>query len=147
MKLNNSGVTLVELIISMVIISIALGGVLMVMNFTTGHSADPMLQHQAVAIAEAYMEEILLQNYADPDGSETGEIRATFDDVDDYNGLSDNGAYDQNGNQLNGLTGYTINVTVAFSSINGTEAKKITVQVVRGTEVDLTLSGYRTEYD
>ena len=75
------GFTLVELVIAMVVISIALSGVLMVMNYTTAHSADPMIQHQAVAIAEAYLEEILLKPYADPDGVDGEGSRALFDDV------------------------------------------------------------------
>ena len=59
-SLNKRGFTLVELIISMMVVAIALGGVLMVMNYTILHSADPMLEHQAVAIAESYLEEVLL---------------------------------------------------------------------------------------
>ena len=88
---NDRGFTLVELIISMVVVSIALGGVLMVMNYTIWHSADPMLQHQAVAIAESYLEEVLLHAYSDPDGSGGESLRNLFDDVDDYDGLADTG--------------------------------------------------------
>ncbi len=58
---NNKGVTLIELIVAIVVISIALVGVLSVINYTTLHSADPVLRHQAIAIAEAYMEEISLK--------------------------------------------------------------------------------------
>ncbi len=46
---SQSGVTLVELVVAMVVISIALGGVLLVLNYTTRHSADPVLRHQASA--------------------------------------------------------------------------------------------------
>lgn len=61
---QQTGVTLIELILSMLIISIALLGVLSVINLTVSHSADPVVQHQAVAIAESYLEEILLQGYS-----------------------------------------------------------------------------------
>jgi len=81
---KEAGVTLIELIISMVIISIALTGILTVMNLTVSHSADPVIQHQAVAIAESYLEEILLQSYADPDAADGEASRSLFDDVDDY---------------------------------------------------------------
>jgi MSHA pilin protein MshD len=151
---NARGVTLVELIISMLIISIALAGVLSVMNFTTGRSADPMIQHQAIAIAEAYMEEILLQGYLDPDGDETGETRATFDDVDDYdkNNPNGEGIDDQNPprNQkdepMRSLQGYTVNVVVNDATLNGVNAKKITVNVSHDAMGSIDLVGYRTGY-
>ena len=141
------GVTLVELIVSMVIISIALTGVLVVMNFTVSHSADPVIQHQAIAIAEAYMEEITLQAYRDPGGG-TESGRADFDDVDDYNGLHDVGARNQISpdDPISGLENYTVDVEVEDVTLNGVDAKKITVRVQRGQLVNLTLVGYRTEY-
>ena len=46
------GVTLVELIVSIVIIGASLAGILMVILRNTGASADPMIWHQSVAIAE-----------------------------------------------------------------------------------------------
>jgi MSHA pilin protein MshD len=146
------GVTLVELIISMLIISIALAGVLSVMNFTTGRSADPMIQHQAIAIAEAYMEEILLQGYFDPDGDETGETRATFDDVDDYDAIDNEDPTDQIGGEaFDTLNGYKVSVLVETPeddgiSLNGIDAKKITVTVEHPSMGSIDLVGYRTEY-
>jgi MSHA pilin protein MshD len=143
---NDRGFTLVELIISMVVVSIALGGVLMVMNYTIWHSADPMLQHQAVAIAESYLEEVLLHAYTDPDGSSGESLRSLFDDVDDYDGLSDTGARDQNGSAISGLENYTVTVDVAGGVLSGVACKKVTVRVSHPANVDLTLSGYRTNY-
>ncbi len=149
---HQRGVTLIEMIIAMVIISIALTGVLLVMNFTTSHSADPMIQQQAMVIAEAYMEEITLQRYENPIGGYSGTSRSLFDDVDDYNGLSDTGARDQNGNAISGLGQYNVNVVVAAPAAIGPAgntklAKQITVRVQSGTMVDLQLVGYRTDYD
>jgi len=144
------GLTLVELIVSMVIISVALGGVLMVMNFTVSHSADPMIQHQAVAIAEAYMEEIVLQRYSDPIGGYSGSNRALFDDVDDYKSLPDTVVRDQNGIEISQLSGYAVTVVVEGPpdgiSLNGVAAKKITVTVNHSSMGDMALVGYRTDY-
>lgn len=145
---HNRGFTLIELVISMVVISIALGGVLMVMNYTVQHSADPMLQHQAVAIAEAYLEEVLLRSYSDPDGVE-GETRSNFDDMDDYDGLSNTGARDQEGTAIAGLEAYTVSVAVADTAFNGISAadcKRVTVTVTHPSGINLTLSGHRTNY-
>ncbi len=140
-----AGLTLIELIIAMVVISVALVGVLSVINYTTRHSADPVLRHQAIAIAEAYMEEITLKNYSDPGGpSESG--RADFDDVMDYTNLTDTGARNHNNDLILGLEGYDITVTVEdVADWNGVEAKKITVTVTSPANEDISLTGYRTD--
>jgi len=143
---NNRGFTLVELVVSIVVVSIALGGVLMVMTYTMRRSADPMLQHQAVAIAESYLEEVLLHAYSDPDGVSGEAVRSLFDDVGDYDGLTDIGARDQNGTAIAGLEDYTVSVHIADGSLNGVACKKATVRVSHPGDIDLTLSGYRTNY-
>lgn len=146
---NNRGVTLIELIVVIVILSVATAGVLSVVNYATQHSADPVLRHQAIAIAEAYMEEITLKNYVDPDAD--GEIsRALFDDVDDYNGLSDSGARDQNGTAISGLENYSVTVSVTAQSYGpaGIEVAglKIAVTVADPAGESFTLAGYRADY-
>ena len=143
---NCRGVTLVELVIAMVVISIALGGVLLVMNYTTARSADPLLQRQAVAIAEAYLEEILLKPYADPDGVDGEGSRALYDDVDDYDGLADNGARDQSGAAIAGLGNYTVNVRVQPATVNGEAMLRAQVTVGVPGGGSLTLAGYRANY-
>jgi MSHA pilin protein MshD len=55
---RQQGVTLVELIMFMVIVAIALGGILQVMRLTTANSADPLRRKQALLIAEALLEEV-----------------------------------------------------------------------------------------
>jgi MSHA pilin protein MshD len=66
---RQSGLTLIELVMFIVIVSIGVVGILSVMNYTTSRSADPLLNTQAISIAEALMEEIQLQafTYCDPD--------------------------------------------------------------------------------
>lgn len=63
------GLSLIELIMFIIIIGAGLAGILGVMNFTTRASADPLIQKQALAIAEAYLEEVLAMpfTYCDPD--------------------------------------------------------------------------------
>ena len=81
---STHGFTLVELLVSIVIVSIAASTILGVLSMTTAGSADPMIRHQAAAIAEAYLEEILLKPLTDPDGVDGEAARADFDDLDDY---------------------------------------------------------------
>lgn len=161
---DTRGFTLVEVVLAIVVIAAGLTGLFVVMTETTAKSSDPMIVTQAHAVAEAYLEEILLRAYNDPSplGSEAGETRATFDDVDDYDGLVANGcltttpacpslgscACDQFGNPLAALSGYTVNVSVATTTLNGAAAKLATVTVGYAADPKLSasLSGYRVEY-
>jgi MSHA pilin protein MshD len=116
----------------------------------TAASADPMLRHQASAIAEAYLEEIVLRSFSDPDGVDGEGSRAAFDDLDDYDGLTDVGARDQFGNAIAGLDAYTVSVTVsnssALPSVPAGDALRVDVLVSRGAGINLVLSGYRTRF-
>lgn len=167
------GVTLIELVVSIVVISVGLAGILLVMNRTTRSSADPMVQHQAIAVAEAYLEEILLKPFDEtaasgnpedapnpgPDAGETS--RPLFDDVNDYHNLANNGcvtttpacpslgscACDHDGAPISSLQGYTVSVTVdPAASLNGTPAERVQVDVAGPGGVSVTMSGYRTNY-
>jgi MSHA pilin protein MshD len=152
---SKHGFTLVELVVAMVIISVALVGVMSVINYTTLHSADPVLRQQAIAIAESYMEEITLKNYADPDDDAlcpTKEgSRKLYDNVCDYNGLNDNtGARDQDDALINGLSGYHVTVSVSNPEITFGDPPvtglKIDVTVTDPANQSFTLTGYRTNY-
>ncbi|MGB5256261.1 MAG: type II secretion system protein [Woeseiaceae bacterium] len=142
------GVTLVELLVSIVIVSIAASSVLGVLSMTTAASADPMIRHQAAAIAEAYLEEIMLKPITDPDGIDGEAARADFDDLDDYNGLVDTGARDQFGTPIAALGSYNVGVSVAPSSglpaVPAGDALRVDVVVTRGSDINFVLSGYRT---
>ena len=142
------GVTLVELLVSIVIVSIAASSVLGVLSMTTAASADPMIRHQAAAIAEAYLEEIMLKPIDDPDGVDGEAARADFDDLDDYNGLVDTGVRDQFGVPIAALADYNVGVSVSPSSglpsVPAADALRVDVVVTRGSDINFVLSGYRT---
>jgi MSHA pilin protein MshD len=141
-----TGVTLVELILSMVIISIALTGIFSVINLTVSHSADPIVEHQALAIAESYLEEILLQAFTDPNGTEAGETRASYDDVSDYSGLSHADVQNQQGGPVSLLSAYKVSVAVVDQTVVGLAAKEITVTVSGPGVSGLALVGYKFNY-
>ncbi|TAN77824.1 MAG: type II secretion system protein [Gallionella sp.] len=63
------GVSLVELVMFIVIVSVALAAILLVMNTATRGSADPLVRKQALAIAESLLEEVELMPFTicDPD--------------------------------------------------------------------------------
>lgn len=147
---TQGGVSLVELLVSIVIVAIAASAVLGVLSMTTAGSADPVIRHQASAIAEAYLEEILLRPADDPDGVDGETARADFDDLDDYDGLADDGARDQFDNPIPSLADYDVFVTVtqsaALPGVPAADAMRIDVLVSRGTGVSYLLSGYRTRF-
>jgi MSHA pilin protein MshD len=142
------GVTLIELVISIVIIAVAASAILGLLARTTASSADAMVLAQAVSVAEAYVEEISLKPFADPDGTDGEAARVAFDDVDDYNGLVDVGARDQFGAAIPALARYTVTVTVSPSSalpgVASTAAELVSVRVTFTPGVDFTLSTYKT---
>ncbi len=139
------GATLVELVVSVVVLSVSITGILMVIAQTVQHSADPMRLTQANAIAQAYMEEILSRAPTDPAGGDTGgpeagEQRATYDDVNDYDGLSDQGVIDQNGQPVAGLAAWRVNVSVRPGTLEGANGQRIEVRVRHAADADFTLS-------
>lgn len=165
------GLTLIELVVFIVIVGIGLAGILTVFNHTTRHSADPLVRKQALAVAEAILEEVMLQpfTWCDPSDAnaataagyagcataglaqntataKAGEARGTatpFDNVLDYHGetLSTNIAG-------GGSAPYAASVTVENQSLNGIAAEAallITVSVAAGGET-IRLQGYRTRH-
>src|SRR5574340_819211 len=60
---NQRGVSLVELVMFIVIVSVAVAGILQVMNITNRGSADPLIHKQALAIAESLLEEVELMPF------------------------------------------------------------------------------------
>ncbi len=145
-KLEQYGATLVELIITIMIISVALTGILTIVNQSVRDSANPVVQRQAIAIAESYIEEISLLPVTDPDGTNSGEARASFDNIDDYNGLIDTGAKNQTGQAIVGLENYTVAITIADTTLSSVTMKAITASVTRPGIDTIRLTAYRANY-
>ncbi len=62
------GMTLIELLVFIVVVSVGLLGILSVINYVTRSNTDPLVQKQCLAIAEALLEEVEMQpfTYCDP---------------------------------------------------------------------------------
>ena len=150
MRARQQGVTLVELIVAITIVAIAATTILGTMATVASRSADAMVQQQAIAIGQAYLDEILQRWVVDPGGAPPNTGRGSWDTVDQYNGLTDVGAHDQYGNAIAPLAGYTVTVAVAPSSglggIGSAAARRIDVTVTHAPGVTVVLSGYRTNY-
>lgn len=165
------GLTFVELIFFIVIVTFGLAGVLLVMDQSSSRSADPMVRKQMLAIAEAVMEEVRLQSHGwcDPDDANAatatstagcaggtlpvetrGSTTAPWDQVVDYSNVNLT-------TSLAGTAfpaGYSANVQVvgqalgeATTAVAAGEALRIRVTVSYAPLADtVVLEGYRTRY-
>ena len=170
---TQAGLSLVELIMFVIIVSVGVAGILTVFNLTTQKSADPQVRKQMLAIAEALLEEVEFKafTFCDPDdanaatavstagcavpannesilplGPEAGETRDTYDNVSDYNGLALSPATDIIGNPI---IGYSAAISVTQQQLEASipldASLRITVTVTHGSD-SLSLSGYRLRY-
>lgn len=148
---TQQGLTLPELIIAIVVIAVGLSGVISAVNFLVARTGQPERLAQATAIAEAYIEEITLHPLVDPDGVGGETARTDFDDVFDYNGLSEPPT-SADGVAVPNMAAYTVTVTItntpnlgpSGSEVPAADAALIQVRVTGGALVDLTLSTVKT---
>ena len=140
------GFTLIELVIFIVLVGIAFGGLMLAISQFTKTSADPLIDKQALAIAESLLDEIELMPFTtcDPDDANAatgvgcttlesigpeggqGEDRwsstSPFDNVNDYHGFQMltgiKPIYDAT-TAITGLGNYKASVTVAAANLGG----------------------------
>ena len=144
-----TGFTLLEVLVTIVVLAMAGSALVSVYTNLIARSADPIIQEQALAIAEAYMEEIRLKPFNDPDGVDGEGSRALYDDVDDYNGLIDVGATDQTGTAVGGLNDYTVDVDVtgvALATIGAANSLRIDIEVSHPAINPIRLKSFRVNY-
>lgn len=159
------GLTFVELIFFIVIVSAGLAGILSVLNVTTSSSADPMVRKQMLAVAEGVMEEVRLQSFGwcDPDdanaataanaggcaGGTPAETRGNalnpWDQVTDYNGAVLNSSLAGTAFPVGYAAAVQVLAADSLGGVAGGEALRIVVTVSVGAET-LVLEGYRTRY-
>lgn len=149
--------TLVELVVAIVIISVALTGVVLAFSATVKGSSDPLIHKQMLAIAEELIEEITLKPFEQSDPPPTaGCDRSAFNDIRDYQGYSCAPITDIEGTPMPGLGSYGVSVTVvdetsitgstrvaALAGLGAGSALRITVTVTNGAQ-SMQLLGWRT---
>lgn len=156
---RGGGFSLLELVLFIVIVGAGLAGVVSVLDLTSSKSADPMMMKQALAVGEAFVDEILSRDYSNPGGfvgPPTQANRSQFADVDDYHGYSQTGVYTRTGaTPIPGLSGFSVSVSVAPSStaigsganqVPAGKMKVITVTVTDPTGKTYPLSGFKADY-
>lgn len=147
------GVTLVETIVFLVIISVAMVALIKVYTYAIVNSVDPVVRTRALELAQAQLDEVLARKFDEntPTGgvpacdSTSGPVcagivaDAGFDDVGDYNGFVNNS--DPN---------HTITVTVVAAGgeigIPAAQARRVTVTATVPGGDSLVLSAYKTNF-
>jgi MSHA pilin protein MshD len=142
------GFTLVEMLLAIVVLGVGIAGVMLAFSVAVRGSADPLVQHQMLAIAEEMMEEIQLKPYA-PAKTASGCYRSGFAGMMDYDGYSC-AIYPINAAAgdppVAALAGYAVSVSITTPGLAGVaEARRVQVTVTRGGD-SLTLVGWRTNY-
>lgn len=166
------GFTLIELIVFIIVISVGIVGLMSVLGVFVKQSADPLARKQALAIAEAVLEEIAQSGFGycvatDPNylsatgtadcatvdvvGPEAGEVRP-YDHVNDYvtafgvaTGFPISGFA---GAAIPGPAGYAASVTMTQTPLNGTpvaDSMLVSVTVAGGGET-VVLDSWRFRY-
>lgn len=157
---NPRAFTLVEAVISIVITSVMLVAALRTVAAARSGQIWNSDRLRAIYLAQDLMAEITSKPYTDPGatplfGPEGAEIvggRSTYDDVDDYNGLSESPPKDRSGTSIPGATSWTRAVTVIWvmpadltqTSLIDRGAKLITVTVSRNNATLAKLVEVRT---
>ena len=154
--------TLAEMVISMVLVSVMLVAALNVAGGVRQGESDSALQRRALILAEDLMAEIMEQDYVDPNEdpnvlgmsaaeSATGD-RSLFNDVDDYKGWHASPPQLRSGVPMTGLDGWKRMVAVVWVDPDDTRqtsdidlgAKRITVKVKYNGSQVLRLRAIRT---
>lgn len=161
------GITLIELLIFIVLVTVGLLGALAVFGPAVRASADPLLQKQTMNLAESMLREVLqksFQNDLAGDNATTPNLgctpntvprcqlnsqldRPNYNDVDDYNTFNQNGVvFLANGAAVPGLGACIQTVNVAPpANWNGVNGKFVTVTANCGAGA-VTLVGFRGDY-
>lgn len=172
---RTKGVTLVELIITIVILSVALLGVVSMYSKAIERSANPLIYARSIELGQTFMDEILTKKYDEqtpvggvpvattltaegdfgPDGSES---RATYNDVDDYHGASYTSLELITGDALDQYVNYQVDISVSYidevqdsslrttASLSSNNMKRITIVVSNPLSNSLTFTAYKGNF-
>jgi prepilin-type N-terminal cleavage/methylation domain-containing protein len=159
---DRSGLSLLEVLISTMLIGVCLVAALRAVGMTL--STQTGLSDGAVAEALAcdLLTEILAKDYQDStqaatlqaDLDERPTDKTSFDDVDDYHLWQESPPQDRQGQTIAGLTGWQRSVRVEFveaadptrDATSDTGLKRITVEVAKSGQLRASQSGLRGRY-
>lgn len=160
---RQSGVTLIELVITIVIVSVAIAGVVGGYSLVVGRSADTLYQSRTTALGQAYLDEILARRFGpgvgpggnppasgcNDTGTGGGKDRSRYTNVNDYQGLEDSPPRLVSGGFGETYDGFSVEVTItcAGSEVGvGDGAKRIDVMIQPPQGPDMTFTAYKGNF-
>ena len=172
MLVKQTGFSLVELIVMIVVLSVALTGVTIAINETVKQSPKPLVQTRAMELAQTYLDEILAKRFdefsgqggiprcdstdnaaqtcSNSMGNEEGGNRQLFDDVDDFNNLDNSPPINATGSALPIYSDYRVQVSVNYAGgdigLANRGAKRITINVTTPLGNTIPVSAYRVNF-
>lgn len=154
-----SGIALIEAVVSLLVVSLLLVAALHTVGASTLGQRWNSDRLRGLHLASDLMAEVLSKQYANsgellfgPSSAEASAGRASFDDVDDYAGLSESPPKDRTGSTMNGYGGWGREVSVVLvspsnpsqASVLDAGAKLVTVTVKRNGKPVAKLVSVRT---
>ena len=150
--------TMAEAVVCSLIVSVVLVASLTAVGASKRGLQITSDRARGALLAQELMAEILELPYTDPQtpngpiGPELGETRATFDDIDDYNGLDNSPPVNRAGTVLADSTGWRRTASVSWVNptllsqlgLSDTGSKLITIKVYHDVTLVAQLSAVRT---
>lgn len=156
--LSKNGFTLIELVVTIVVLGIGVSAIVGLMSVNTARGVNPLIDGRLMHVGKAYMDEIRHKRFAETmvpapgcainreEGSWPG-----FDDVDDYHGVDDSPPRTQTSTWMAQFSTVRVRVTVSCAGADiglpQSGAKKITVLVTDSSGASQVYSVYRSLYD
>lgn len=145
---KQKGLSLIELVVAIVLLGIGIGAIMGLVAKIGGSSSSPIIQTQAIYIAESYLEEVMLKDFQDPNEivETCSTPRTLWDDVGDYNCLSSpTQPTDPFGNSSQLLSRYRVSVQIEpQQNISSVPTRKVSVVVSHiDGGINITLTGYK----
>ncbi len=170
---RQSGFSLIETILVIVLLGVVMAGMAAMFINSVSNSHEPDLRQRALAVATAFMDEILHKRWDDntPSGGgcvntgtalcSSGPVaagigneevsRPDWDDIDDFDAINNQSPpQDSSGSAMPGYEGFTVAVTVsqpgAWNGVPAADVKRIDVQVTANNGETISLSAYRVNF-
>lgn len=159
---SEAGVTLVELVITIVLISIAIAGVVGGFSLILGRSSDTLFQSRTTAVGQAYLDEILSRRFDQDTGTggvpaydgncrvqPAGGDRDNYSVVDDYDDIDGESPQLVSGAFGPEYSDYSVSVSVVCAGGEvgvGADAKRIDVTVTPPQGPEMVFTAYRGNY-
>lgn len=151
-RATQRGASLIELIVLIVVVGVVATAAMGALATMSSRSADPLVQRQALAVAQSLLDEITAQPTPDGDalGPEAGEARgsatAPFNHVNDYDGFGMSGIRHFDGTPIVALESYAASVSVRAQAVGNVPAAAgwwVEVRVTGPGGAEVVLAGWR----